>query len=244
MGDKLDMALDDIVKTMKKPGGRGRGGRRGRGGGRGRGGRGRSNNRGNRTRGGQRGGRGRSFPRQSLQTKRPSLQTSGPPKLTVENLHVGVSDYDINELFSEFGAIKSAAIHYDRSGRSLGTGHVIFLNRNDAVKALRQYNGVHLDGRPMKISMEGGVISGIKQVSKGNIVKRLSGMPQGGRGRRGRGGRGGGRGRGRGGRGGSRPKPKTAEELDAEMDQFLQGKPKTAKDLDAELDTYVKEAAK
>jgi len=237
MSDKLDMALDDIVKTMKKPrrgGGRG-GGRGGRGRG-GRGGRGGRNIRGNR--GGQaRGGKGRSL------GGRQSLQTSGPPKLTVSNLNTGVSDYDINELFSEFGTIKTAAIHYDRSGRSLGTGHVIFVRRDDAVKAMRQYNGVHLDGRPMQINIDGGVISG--GIQKGNIVKRLSGLPRGGGGRRGSGGRGGGRGRGRGrGRGGkgAKPKPKTAEELDAEMDAFLQGKPKTAKDLDAEMDNYAKEA--
>jgi len=234
MSDKMDMALDDIVKTMKKPrrgGGRG-GGAKSRGA-RGRGGRGGRNIRGNR--GGQaRGGKGRSLGgRQSLQT--------GSPKLTVSNLNNGVSDYDINELFSEFGTIKTAAIHYNQSGRSLGTGHVIFARKEDAVKAMRQYNGVHLDGRPMQITIDGGVITG--GIQKGNIVKRLSGLPRGGGGKRGSGGRGGGRGRGRGRGGkGDKPKPKTAEELDAEMDAFLQSKPKTEKDLDAEMDNYAKEA--
>ncbi|XP_072949321.1 THO complex subunit 4 isoform X2 [Epargyreus clarus] len=251
MVDRIDMALDDIIKASKK-------GRGGGGAGRkfdtkrpGRGGTGFRNGRtGGVLRGRNRGGvskptnyaRGdvnstwkhdmfNDFSERKIQRSTPL--TTGPTKLLVSNLDFGVSDSDIQELFSEFGILKSAAVHYDRSGRSLGTADVVFERRADALKAMKQYNGVPLDGRAMNIQLATSEINTFRNEERirpaggaGGQVRRSVGrgagggsrpqtVSRGGRGaRRGRGGAGAGAGRGK------RPVP-TAEQLDAELDAYV-----------------------
>lgn len=159
-------------------------------------------------------------------------QSQGSTKLNIKNLEFGVNDNDLRELFQEFGMVRNSAIHYDASGRSLGTAHVIFANHGSAARAVQKYNGVHLDGRPMRITVEGATVS-TSFGGQRNAVKRLGGGPSvkgtGARGnargntRGGRGGKG-----GRGGRGGAKT-PKATP---------------SAADLDAELEAYSKEVAK
>ena len=127
----------------------------------------------------------------------------------VSNLDYGVTDKDIRELFAEFGGLKKAAVHYDKSGRSQGTADVVFTNRAAALKAISQYNGVPLDGRPMKIELVASPSSPIK-----NVAQRV--------GKRNPGGAGAGPAKGRGGKNPRQPKKEvTQEELDADLDAFV-----------------------
>jgi len=185
---------------------------------------------------------------------------AGPIKLLISNLDYGVTDSDIRELFGEFGSMESASVHFDISGCSLGSAQVIYTNRAAAMKAKDQYDGVHLDRRPMRISIEGdnrgsmgmggGRMGGsmmpapVKRLENGfNGPRRTdfaslrgTSAPMSGGARRGRGGpagRGGlggrgagGRGGGRGGRGGAsagreKDTPKSAAELDQELENYL-----------------------
>ncbi|XP_010068886.2 THO complex subunit 4B [Eucalyptus grandis] len=76
-------------------------------------------------------------------------------KLYVSNLDYDVTNEDIMLLFSDVGVVERCGVHYDRSGRSKGTAEVIFARHSDALAAIKRYNNVQLDGKPMKIEIVG-----------------------------------------------------------------------------------------
>nr|BAJ95407.1 predicted protein [Hordeum vulgare subsp. vulgare]BAJ96025.1 predicted protein [Hordeum vulgare subsp. vulgare]BAK08160.1 predicted protein [Hordeum vulgare subsp. vulgare] len=156
-------------------------------------------------------------------------------KLFITNLDFGVSTEDLKELFSELGDLKRCSINFDRSGRSKGTAEVIFARRGDAVAAIKKYNNVQLDGKPMKIEILGTntpTAPAALPTNNGSYARNVAksaprgvsaSLPQNrprARGGRGRGGGGGG-GSGSGGRRGKeRSQPRSAEELDAELEKY------------------------
>lgn len=81
------------------------------------------------------------------------IGSSEGTKIIISNLEFGVTDSDLEELFMEVGPLISSEIHYDKSGRSIGSGSVVFEERTDAIRAINQYNGIPLDGRPMEIEI-------------------------------------------------------------------------------------------
>jgi len=49
-------------------------------------------------------------------------------------------------------------VHYDKTGRSKGTAHVVFERAADALAAFNQYNNVALDGKKLSIELVRAVV--------------------------------------------------------------------------------------
>lgn len=230
MADRVDMSLDDIIKLNKstnKPQTRGN----------------RPNKRPQQS--GNKPAEGANRLRKP--GSRPGLVSKGaaaarvspnkrePTMLHISNLHFNVTNEDVRELFSEVGPVKKAAVHYDKSGRSLGTAEVTLMSRDAAIRAIKNYNNLPLDGRPMNISI---VPSSRPQAERspakgrlGTGIKAGSGIyksrPQNKNTRGGPANRGGRPSTTRGGgkpgpqRGQRQPKKQvTAEELDADLESY------------------------
>ncbi|KAF9427190.1 hypothetical protein BGZ94_005335 [Podila epigama] len=225
MTSALDMSLDDLIKT-KKTSRAPRGGSSNRGSGRGssRGGPSRHTrqSRDNRpyTAGVQ---QYRATPAAPLSTAAIRESVPDGSKIQISNLDSRVSADDLKLVFSSrVGPLKKSTLMYDQNGKSTGTAIVHFVRVGDAAVAYQRFNTVPLDGRPMKIEIilapaTAQAVLPHQQAPRAPTSNHHSNTsrPQ-------RGGRGGGS--SRGGRGGHHNKTpaKTAEQLDAEMAEYMQ----------------------
>jgi THO complex subunit 4 len=139
--------------------------------------------------------------------------------------------------YTQTGPIKSASLNYDKDGKSKGVANVIFHKAGDANKAVKEYHGRTFDNRPMRIELIFEANAPILRLSPAVPVPRgpkPQAMQGGGKqhqqqkpkqqqqqqGQQGQGK--GPRGRKAGPKEGKARGPnKTAEELDAEMDVYM-----------------------
>jgi len=71
----------------------------------------------------------------------------------VGNLHYGVTEDELRELFEEYGEVMSVKIITDKySGRSKGYGFVEMSNNNEAKKAIENLNEADVKGRNIRVN--------------------------------------------------------------------------------------------
>jgi RNA recognition motif-containing protein len=74
-------------------------------------------------------------------------------KLYVGNLPYTAKDGDLNQLFTQAGAVESAVIINDKAtGRSKGFGFVEMSSDDEALKAIEMFDGQELEGRKLTVN--------------------------------------------------------------------------------------------
>lgn len=81
-------------------------------------------------------------------------------KVAVSNLHPGVTETDIKELFETVGPLRRATLKTYASGESLCEAEVVFEVMSDALEAIKRYNLVPLDNQPLHITLATDSVAG------------------------------------------------------------------------------------
>jgi cold-inducible RNA-binding protein len=73
-------------------------------------------------------------------------------KIFVARLDYGIGDHDLEDAFSEFGAVESAQVVMDReTGRSRGFAFVEMPNEEEARKAIAELDQTDMNGRTIVV---------------------------------------------------------------------------------------------
>ncbi|KAI0869358.1 hypothetical protein GGS24DRAFT_479044 [Hypoxylon argillaceum] len=96
----------------------------------------------------------RDQPRNSYRRRSPGSASDGRgTKIKVENLHYDLSESDLEGLFSKIGPVAKLELLYDRAGRSEGVAFVTYESRDDAMDAMREFNGANAKGQPIHMTI-------------------------------------------------------------------------------------------
>lgn len=94
------------------------------------------------------------FTRKFTTEKPKPLQTKAKRgKVQAWNIRPDISSDDLSHAFQNIENFSNARIVLDPSGKSTGTAFIEFLNENSAKQFVQQYDGVTLDGLPMKLEL-------------------------------------------------------------------------------------------
>jgi len=96
-------------------------------------------------------------------------------KIAIENLKYDVLESDLKDLMGNVGTVEQVKIFYDNSGRSEGKAEVVFKKREDAERAVKEYDGAAIDDQTMFVTMKGRTRVSSKgwRISDSNISDRL-----------------------------------------------------------------------
>ncbi|CAE6535332.1 unnamed protein product [Rhizoctonia solani] len=88
---------------------------------------------------------------------RPISSSTGdePARLIVSNLHYEVTQKDLASIFGTIGTLlREPTIRYDRSGRSTGVATIVFTHTREAKLAQKQLDGVMAKGEAMVVKLD------------------------------------------------------------------------------------------
>lgn len=81
-------------------------------------------------------------------------------KIFIKNMSYDILEKDVREMLQTIGKVTEVEMLFDRSGRSTGNARAWMARRGDAEKAVANFDGRTLDGKPMKVILDDSKDSG------------------------------------------------------------------------------------